>query len=122
MSLEVKKSYAGLGLFALRAFKKGERIIEYFGPMILSTEDMNNKYLFEVTKEKYIDGSSRHNTARYINHSCAPNCEVRGRSRLWVYAIKNIKPGDELTYDYGEEYIKDHIKECKCPKCSQTKV
>jgi SET domain-containing protein len=121
MSLEVKKSYAGLGLFALRPFKKGERIIEYFGPLFHSNEEISNKYLFEVSKDVYIDGSSRHNTARYINHSCAPNCEVRGRSRLWIYAIKNIKPGDELSYDYGEEYIKDFIKDCKCPKCTKKK-
>lgn len=117
------KSSAGLGLFATRPFKKGERIIEYFGREISKAEEYTSKskYLFEVNSRKTIDGTTRENFARYINHSHRPNCEpniVRGK--VWIDAIKAIKPGEELTYDYGEEYFNEHIKPhgCRCAKCA----
>lgn len=119
--LRVGRSSAGLGLFATRPFKKGERIIEYFGRVISKEEEYTSrsKYLFEINSRKTIDGTTRKNTARYINHSCKPNCEpeiVKGR--VFIDAIKNIKPGEELCYDYGEEYFDEHIKPfgCRCPK------
>ncbi|MHB1162997.1 MAG: SET domain-containing protein [Minisyncoccota bacterium] len=121
--LRVGKSSAGLGLFATRPFKKGERIIEYFGREISKAEEYTSKskYLFEVNSRKTIDGTTRENFARYINHSHRPNCEpniVRGK--VWIDAIKAIKPGEELTYDYGEEYFNEHIKPhgCRCVKCA----
>lgn len=121
--LQVKRSSAGLGLFATRPFKKGERIIEYFGRVISKEEEYtsNSKYLFEVNSKKTIDGTQRDNFARYINHSCKPNCEpniVKGR--VWIDALRAIKPGEELTYDYGEEYVNEHIKPfgCRCAKCA----
>lgn len=117
--VRVGRSSAGLGLFATRAFKKGERIIEYFGKEISKEEEYTSrsKYLFEVNSRKTIDGTMRENFARYINHSCKPNCQpeiVRGR--VWIDAIKNIKSGEELHYDYGEEYFDEHIKPygCRC--------
>ena len=60
------------------------------------------------------------NKARYLNHSCRPNCEtdiVKGK--VYIYAKRNIKSGEELTYDYGKEYVDDFIKPygCKCLKC-----
>ena len=120
--LQVKRSSAGLGLFATRAFKKGERIIEYFGREISKEEEYSSrsKYLFEVNSKKTIDGTTRENFARYINHSHKPNCEpniVKGR--IWIDALKSIKPGEELTYDYGEEYVNEHIKPfgCRCASC-----
>lgn len=121
--LRVGKSSAGLGLYATRAFKKGERIIEYFGREISKEEEYSSKskYLFEVSSRKTIDGALRENFARYVNHACKPNCEpnvVRGK--VWIDAIKNIKAGDELTYDYGEEYFNsEHIKPfgCRCATC-----
>lgn len=119
--LRVKRSSAGLGLFATRPIKKGERIIEYFGREISKAEEYSSKskYLFEVNSRKTIDGTMRENFARYINHSCKPNCEpniVKGR--VWIDAIKNIKIGEELSYDYGEEYVDEHIKPygCRCAK------
>lgn len=119
--LRVGRSSAGLGLFATRVFKKGERIIEYFGREISKEEEYTSKskYLFEVNSRKTIDGTQRDNFARYINHSCKPNCEpniVKGR--VWIDAIKNIKPDEELTYDYGDEYFNEHIKPfgCRCAK------
>lgn len=118
--LRVGKASAGLGLFATRPFKKGERIIEYVGRVIAPEEEYTNrsKYLFETSARRTVDGQARSNTARYINHSCRPNCEpniVRGR--IFIDALRAIKPGEELTYDYGEEYFDEHIKPkgCRCP-------
>lgn len=117
--VRVGKSSAGLGLFATRAYKKGERIIEYVGRTLTNAEEYSSrsKYLFEVNKRKTIDGAARTNIARYINHSCTPNCEPEiERGRIYIDAIKSIKPGEEFTYDYGEEYFDEHIKPfgCRC--------
>ncbi|TSC64280.1 MAG: nuclear protein SET [Parcubacteria group bacterium Gr01-1014_91] len=119
--VRVGRSSAGLGLFAMRAFKKGERIIEYVGRTLSKAEEYSSrsKYLFEVNSRKTIDGMSRSNIARYINHSCKPNCEPEiERGRIFIDAIKNIKVGEELHYDYGEEYFNEHIRPygCRCAK------
>lgn len=119
----MKRARAGLGLFATRSFRKGERIIEYVGRTITSEEEYTSrsKYLFEVNKRKTIDGATRSNTARYINHSCRPNCEPEiEKGRVFIDAIKTIASGDELTYDYGKEYFNDHIKPygCRCLTCA----
>lgn len=119
----VKRARAGLGLFAARPYKKGERIIEYFGRIISREEEYTSrsKYLFEVSARKTIDGATRSNIARYINHSCRPNCipEIR-QGRVYIEALRGIKPGEELAYDYGDEYFDEHIKPkgCRCEKCS----
>jgi uncharacterized protein len=120
----VRRGIAGLGVFATEEIKKKTFVIEYWGPM-LNDEQMQKKggkYLFEVGKNKTIDGSSRKNTARYINHACRPNCEVTIRKgRIYIHAIKNIKPNEELTYNYGKEYVNEHIKPygCRCAKCKK---
>lgn len=117
----VKRSFAGLGLFATRPYKKGERVIEYVGQPVSKEEEYTSrsKYLFEVGK-RTIDGKPRVNPAGYINHSCRGNCEpyIYG-GRVFIRAAKNIKPGEEFTYDYGEEYFDEHIKPygCRCPAC-----
>lgn len=118
----VKRSAAGLGLFAVRPFKKGERIIEYTGRIISKEEEYTtrSKYLFEVKRNMTIDGVSRSNLARYINHSCRPNCEPEiEKGRVFIEAIRHIKEGEELAYNYGKEYFNEHIKPkgCRCPKC-----
>ena len=115
------RSSAGLGLFATRPYKKGERIIEYVGRTLTNAEEYSSrsKYLFEVNKRKTIDGTMRTNIARYINHSCKPNCEPEiERGHIYIDAIKNIKAGEEFVYDYGEEYFNEHIKPygCRCVK------
>lgn len=120
----VKKSNTGLGLFATLPFKKGERVIEYFGRTLTNAEEYTSrsKYLFEVSARKTIDGMMRENIARYINHSCRPNCEPEiERGRIFIDAIKSIKAGEEFTYDYGEEYVDEHIKPhgCRCMKCKK---
>ena len=122
--LKIKRSNSGLGLFAVESIKKGEFVIEYTGEVISNKEAnrRGGKYLFETNKDRYIDGKGRKNIARYINHSCAPNCEVGiRRGRILVFAKKDIKVGEELCYDYGKEYFDEHIKPygCKCHACQK---
>ena len=120
---EVKKTKTGLGLFATRPIPKGKRIIEYFGPFLPNdqVERSYGKYFFGINKKWSIDGGARENVARYINHSCRPNAEafVSQRRRVWIWSRKNIKPGEEITYDYGKEYFEGIIEPigCKCEKC-----
>jgi SET domain-containing protein len=118
----IKRTNAGLGLFALQPIPKGTRIIEYTGPLIPNEEvdKRQGRYFFGVNTKWTIDGSPRSNVARYINHSCKPNAEalISGR-RVWIWSRKNIKPGEEIAYDYGHEYFEDIIKPkgCRCEKC-----
>jgi hypothetical protein len=124
----VGRSRTGLGLFATKPIKKGTKIIRYFGPLLDSKkkdEDaIENKYLFELTNRWTIDGSIRENVARYINHACRPNAEsdVKPRKRkVFIRAIKDIEPGDEINYDYGTDYFKAYLKPigCKCDACEK---
>ena len=124
----VGRSKTGLGLFATKPIKKGTRIIRYFGPLLDSKkkkdDEIENKYLFELTNRWTIDGSVRKNVARYINHACKPNAEsdVRPRKRrVYIRAIKNIEPGEEINYDYGTDYFKAYLKPigCKCDACEK---
>tara|TARA_A100001035_G_scaffold82516_1_gene64159 strand:- start:194 stop:646 length:453 start_codon:yes stop_codon:yes gene_type:complete len=112
------------GLYANCDIKKGTKIIEYKGKIISakkSAEDPkfdNGKaiYLFNINKRLDLDGDFKFNTARLINHSCNPNCEVFGTGlKIWVYAMKNIKKGDELSYDYGFSFDEDYKQfPCRC--------
>jgi hypothetical protein len=124
----IGRSKTGLGLFATRPIKKGTKIIRYFGPILDSRKEdedaIENKYLFELTNRWTIDGSVRKNIARYINHACRPNAEsdVRPRKRkVFIRAIKNIEPGEEINYDYGTDYFKAYLKPigCKCESCEK---
>lgn len=124
----VGRSRTGLGLFATKPIKKGDRIIEYFGPLLDSKNEkhdaIENKYLFELNGRWTIDGSTRRNTARYINHSCRPNSEsdVQPRNRkVFIVAVKNIQPGEEINYDYGKDYFNEYLKPigCKCDHCEK---
>lgn len=121
--LGVKRSKTGLGLFALQDIPKGACIIEYKGRVISNKEayTSNSLYLFEINSKITIDGTSRSNKARYINHSCGPNAEAEiHKGRIYIFAKKNIKEGEEITYDYGKEYWDEHIKPkgCRCAKCA----
>lgn len=125
-SLSVKRSKTGLGLFTNVPIERGGFIIEYFGPIYTASQadEISGRYLFETNKNRFIDGSSRKNIARYINHSCRPNCEIEiFRGRIYVFAKRKIKAGEELSYDYEEEYFDEFIKPlgCKCPKCTDKK-
>jgi SET domain-containing protein len=114
------RASAGLGLFATKDFKKGDRIIEYVGNKV-KEGSVDNRYIFAVNSKWDIDGSPRSNVARYANHSCVPNAEaVNEDSRIFIEAIKAIKAGEEITYDYGEAHFKEIIIKknggCSCPK------
>lgn len=125
VSYKVKRSSAGLGLFASTPIKRGTYVIEYVGRVLKGKEmdPVNNKYLFETSAVRMIDGSARSNTARYINHACKPNCEPEiTAGRVFIKAIKRIEVGDELTYDYGKEYFDMYIKPygCRCASCKKS--
>lgn len=118
----VKRSNAGLGLFAGEAIPKGTFIIEYYGPILTKHESniRGGKYLFETSSNRVINGSDRYNKARYVNHSCKPNCEIEIiRGRVYIVAKRTITAGEELGYDYGKEYVNEYIKPygCKCGSC-----
>ncbi len=123
----------GKGVYASQDIKKNIKIIEYIGEKISKSEGdkrserrikkyLNSKqtgsvYIFELNSKYDIDGSFGYNKARYINHSCNPNCEVDIiKGHIWIISIKNIKKGQELCYDYGYEFDKDDYTDhiCKC--------
>jgi SET domain-containing protein len=119
LKLQVKRSSAGLGLFAGEDIPKGTCIIEYTGKMLPNSKAdfLTTKYLFTINSRFTLDGSSRKNRARYINHGCRPNAESDvHKGRVFISAIKNIKAGDEITYNYGKEYYDSFIKPhgCRC--------
>ncbi len=123
----VGRSRTGLGLYALSPIKKGACVIEYIGRDVTEkeVEASRSKYLFEVSKTRTIDGAPRWNTARYINHSCRPNCEVDiWRGHIYIMAKRKIQPGEELNYNYGKDYLDTFIKPkgCKCAKCDPPKT
>lgn len=120
----VKRSQSGLGLYAARPFKKGSRVIEYTGETIpeVEADRRGGKYLFKINKKRCIDGRGRENLARYINHSCAPNCRPEinaAETRVFIFAKRAIAPGEELTYNYGSEYAKEYCAPCRCAACLQ---
>ena len=127
---KIKKSNIdNKGLYASKDIKKGARIIEYKGKIITAKESEkdpkfdNDKaiYLFNLNKKYDLDGDFKYNTARLINHSCNPNCEVTGTGlKIWVHSIKNINKDEELTYDYGfgfDEDFKNYPCKCKSKNC-----
>lgn len=124
--LAVKKARAGRGLFAKEDIPKGVCVLEYVGRTLSKEEEYTSRsrYLFEVTKNKTIDGWNKRNTARYINHSCKPNCEVEiHKKRVYVFSIRKIKAGEELGYNYGKSYFDAFLKPigCRCLKCMSEK-
>ncbi len=121
----------GTGVFATRRIAKGTRIVEYLGERITHAEadrryagkadDDNHTFLFTVDARTVIDAGVGGNAARYINHSCAPNCEtVVEERRIFIEAIKEIAPGEELAYDYMIERDADdppnieQVFGCRC--------
>lgn len=120
--VKVKRGLAGLGLFAEEEIKKGEMIVEYVGTILTKEEadkKSSNQYLFEISRNKTIDGYTRSNIARYVNHACESVANAESdvkKGRVFIIAVKTIKPGEEILYDYGEEFALEHIKPygCKC--------
>lgn len=120
--LAVRRSLSGRGLFAQERIPKGSCVIEYLGrPATLKQiKENRGKYLFWTSETSMIDGNIPANTARFINHSCAPNCEIAIRNRrVYVFALRDIAPGEELSYDYGDEYFQIHLAgKCRCAECA----
>jgi uncharacterized protein len=125
-NFRVGRSRTGLGLFAVLPIAKKEYIVTYSGKWITTKEAQrrerigNPKYLFEVNSRWTIDGSTRRNLGRYANHSCKPNAEpVLRKGKMVLVALRPIAPGDEITYDYGEEYFDYYFKDagCRCMAC-----
>ncbi|MGI9525260.1 MAG: SET domain-containing protein [Hyphomicrobiaceae bacterium] len=122
--VKVKRSQIGLGLFAQEDIPKGQVVIEYTGERI-STDEADRRggrYLFTVTDEIVIDGKGRENLSRYINHACRPNAQAEHDEtddRIYIRAIRKIRDGEEITYNYGREYLEDliGITGCKCSAC-----
>jgi SET domain-containing protein len=129
----------GRGVFALKRIPKGVRIIEYKGKLI-TDEEADPRYrrihensphtmLLSLDGGLVIDATLRGNSARWINHSCAPNCEIEEEGhRIFIDARRDIQPGEELTYDYnlqiGEKHTKtakrEHACFCRARRCRGT--
>ena len=126
----IGRARTGLGLFATRPIKKRTRIAEYKGPILDAeaadkAERRGNRYLYEVSKHRTIDGTPRGNVARYANHSCNPNAEsITWRGRVFIKSTRNIKPGEEIVYDYGTDYLKNVIgrANCQCSRCRKRRA
>jgi hypothetical protein len=116
----------GFGVFALERITKNTRIIDYAGELVLNSEceSREERYLaegciwvFRVNRRWSRDAAVGGNIARFINHSCTPNCwfEIAGTT-IWIRAARTIAAGEELTYDYAT--IGDRTIECRCrPGC-----
>jgi uncharacterized protein len=115
----------GQGLFAAQDIAKGTRIIAYIGEKISRREsarrlEAGNAYIFHLNYRYALDGKTLENTARYINHSCDPNCQVeKTNGTLWIVASRDIKEGEELSYNYGYEFkhYKDNPCNCGAKNC-----
>ena len=121
-SLRVGKSASGFGLFATEEIPAKRFIIEYWGKLVRSevADTVGGRYLFDLENGKTVLGGTRKNIARYANYACRPNAEVRiSKNRIFLYSTKRIKAGDEVTYDYGKEYVDTYIKPhgCLCKTC-----
>ena len=130
--IQVRRSGVhGKGVFALRRIAAGETLIEYTGEIIGWPEALrrhphdpsqpDHTFYFHLNDELVIDGNVGGNASKWINHSCAPNVEADDESgQVYLLALRNIKPGDELFFDYGlviEERYTPALKkrfECRC--------
>lgn len=131
-ALEVRNSpLHGLGVFATKRIKKGTRVIEYLGERVSHAEadsryddkdeSDNHTFLFIVDERTVIDAGVDGNDARFVNHACEPNCEsVIENRRVFIEAIADLEPGEELTYDYQIQREADDPPEvdvifaCRC--------
>ena len=126
----IGRSFTGLGLFATRPIKKHGKIAEYKGPRVTAEEAgrlerRGNRYLYEINARITIDGAPRSNIARYANHSCNPNSETYNYAgRVFIRALRRIKPDEEITYDYGNDYLKYVIgrSRCQCRRCRRRRA
>jgi uncharacterized protein len=115
----------GIGGFAKTRISAGTRILEYVGEKITKQESLrrceaDNEYIFALNDHQDLDGNVDWNSARFVNHSCAPNCDAELEAeRIWIIASRDINPGEELTFNYGFD-LEDYRKyPCRCgsPGC-----
>jgi SET domain-containing protein len=122
----------GHGVFARRKIRAGDRIIEYRGERIdwetalqraeEKDSPLGHTFLFSLADGRVIDGGKRGNAARFINHSCEPNCEAMEHAdgRVYIYALHDIERGEELSYNYALIYDGRHTAavkrafQCRC--------
>ena len=115
----------GTGGYACRDIASGARVIEYVGDKITKAESLrrcerDNQYIFDLDDEFDLDGNVHWNPARFINHSCAPNCEAEvDGHRVWIIALRNIPAGEELSFNYGYDLqdYEEHPCRCGAPEC-----
>ena len=113
-------SIHGLGGFAKISIAKGTSILEYQGERITKQEsarrcEANNVYIFALNQQEDIDGNVIWNPARYLNHSCSPNCEaVLDSDTIWLAASRDIEAGEELTFNYGFDLENYREYPCAC--------
>src|ERR1700755_1273446 len=124
----IARARTGLGLFAVTPYRKREYVATYRGRKLANAEAerleaTGSRYMFEINSRWTIDGSSRLNRARYVNHSCRPNVEAieRRGSKIVYIARRKIKPDEEITVDYGKDYFEAFITKsrCMCDKCRE---
>lgn len=138
--IQVRRSGVhGKGVFAVKPFKKGEMVIEYTGEVITWQEALrrhphdpaqpDHTFYFHLDDSHVIDGKIDGNAAKWINHACAPNCEAEeDEGRVFIKALRAIKAGEELNFDYGLMLDGRHTAkvkkqyECRCgsKKCRGT--
>lgn len=131
MRIVVRRSKIhGTGVFAKEDISKETRIIEYIGERISEEETVRRQegqsadysiFFFEIDENTYIDGDVPGNDARFINHSCDPNCESQeDNGQIWILALRDIKQEEELTFDYGfdAEYFGDYPCRCNTHHCA----
>ena len=125
----------GRGVYARTTIPDGTRVIEYTGERITKPEALRREaqrlarqrnggddsvYIFSLNRRHDLDGRTRRNVARLINHSCAPNCRAETiRGRIWIIARREIPAGEELTFDYGFSFAEWRRHPCRCggPRC-----
>ncbi|MEO8836997.1 MAG: SET domain-containing protein-lysine N-methyltransferase [Caldimonas sp.] len=137
--IKVRKSgIHGKGVFAIAPIAEGEQIIEYTGSVITwkqaqkraphDPDDPNHTFFFHIDDKHVIDGVDG-GAAKWINHACGPNCEAdEDDGRVFIKALRDIEPGEELNYDYGLILEGKHTKKvkkefaCRCgtPQCRGT--
>lgn len=125
-----RSSIHGSGVYALVPIPEGTRVIEYLGERITKAVALRRErerldrqrrgddgcvYIFELNKRHDLDGRTKGNVARLINHSCAPNCRSETiRGHIWIIAQRDIPAGEELTFDYGYGYDEWRLHPCRC--------
>lgn len=122
MKRKIKRGSSGIhrhGVFAVEEIARGERIVEYTGRLLTKAQSAKSQspYLFELNKKYDVLGL---NIARYLNHSCRPNCETEiAGGRIWICALRKIRKGEELTYNYHYDLEESKEYPCRCgaPRC-----